>query len=203
MSFCQTKTHSLYFQFISCILQFELLDLDIWGPLSVSSLLGHKYFLTIIDDHSRFLWIILLKSKDGVAHQFHVTPKFVRSDNGPEFMLFDFYASHGIIHQKSCVETPQQNFSVERKHQHILNVGRAFLFQSKLPSSYWSYAILHAVFSLIESLLLYFKINPLFRFYTINYLIFPFSKCLVVCVMLHIYKFIELNCNTELENPFF
>jgi hypothetical protein len=136
---------------------FELLHLDIWGPLSVSSIHGHKFFLTIVDDHSRFLWVILLKSKAEVAHhvqsfitmiqnQFHVTPKVVRSDNGPEFMLSTFYASHGIIHQKSCVETPQQNARVEIKHQHILNVGRALLFQSKLPSSYWSYAILHVVF---------------------------------------------------------
>jgi len=37
---------------------FDLLHLDIWGPLSVSSVHGHKYFLTIVDDHSRFLWII-------------------------------------------------------------------------------------------------------------------------------------------------
>jgi len=136
---------------------FELLHLDIWGPLFVPFVHGHKYFLTIVDDHSRFLLIILLKSKAEVANhvksfitmiqnQFQVTPKFIRSDNGLEFMLSEFYASLGILHQKSCVETPQQNARVERKHQHILNVGKALLFQSKLPSSYWSYAILHAVF---------------------------------------------------------
>jgi len=34
---------------------FELLHLDIWGPLSIASVHGHKYFLTILDDHSRFL----------------------------------------------------------------------------------------------------------------------------------------------------
>jgi hypothetical protein len=136
---------------------FELLHLDIWGPLSTPSIHGHRYFLTIVDDHSRFVWIILLKSKASVSThvqnfvtlietQFQVTPKVIRSDNGPEFLLSDFFALKGIIHQKSCVETPQQNGRVERKHQHILNVGRALLFQSKLPKQFWSYALLHATF---------------------------------------------------------
>ncbi|MCH80679.1 peptide transporter PTR2, partial [Trifolium medium] len=68
------------------------------------------------------------------------------TDNGPEFFLTDFFAKTGILHQKSCVETPQQNARVERKHQHILNVARALLFQSHLPKQFWSYAVMHAVF---------------------------------------------------------
>jgi transposase InsO family protein len=115
--------------------------------LSTTSIHGHKYFLTILDDHCRFVWIILLKSKASVSshvqnfitlveNQFHLTPKIIRSDNGPEFLLTEFLASKGIEHQKSCVETPQQNGRVERKHQHILNVGRALLFQSKLPKQF-------------------------------------------------------------------
>jgi hypothetical protein len=72
--------------------------------------------------------------------------KTVRTDNGPEFIMPSFYASKGIIHHTSCVETLQQNGRVERKHQHILNVGRALLFQSKLPKHFWSYALLHATF---------------------------------------------------------
>jgi hypothetical protein len=47
---------------------FELLHFDIWGPISISSVHGHKYFLTIVDDHSKFLWTILLKSKSEVSH---------------------------------------------------------------------------------------------------------------------------------------
>jgi hypothetical protein len=137
--------------------KFQLLHFDIWGPLAIHSIHGHKYFLTIVDDHTRFLWIILLKSKAEVPlhvknfvamidNQFHVTPKIIRTDNGSEFLLNDFYASKGILHQRSCVETPQQNGRVERKHQHILNIGRALLYQSKLPLSFWSYAFLHAVY---------------------------------------------------------
>ena len=39
--------------------------------------------------------------------QFKVPIKMLRSDNGPKFALISFYASKGIIHQLSCVETPQ------------------------------------------------------------------------------------------------
>jgi hypothetical protein len=60
--------------------------------------------------------------------------------------MSDFYASKGIFHQTSCVESPQQNGRVERKHQQILNIGRALLIQSNLPKKNWSYAVLHAVF---------------------------------------------------------
>lgn len=95
------------------------------------------------------MWTILLKTKSEVSQhvknfiqtietQHHVIPKTIRSDNGPEFLIPAFYASKGIEHQRSCAETPQQIGRVERKHQHILNVARALLFQSKLPKHFWS-----------------------------------------------------------------
>ena len=91
----------------------------------------------------------MLKSKLEVnvhVQNFDAKIKIIRTDNGTEFSLNQFFNSKGIIHQTSCTETPQQNGRVERKHQHLLNVARALLFQSKLPKLFWSYAVLHATF---------------------------------------------------------
>ena len=42
---------------------FELIHFDIWGPFGTTFIHGHQYFLTVLDDYSRYTWIYLLKSK--------------------------------------------------------------------------------------------------------------------------------------------
>jgi hypothetical protein len=126
---------------------FDLIHFDIWGPISITSLHNHSYFLTAVDDFTRYTWVILMKNKSEarvnvqnfiqfIATQHNCVVKSVRTDNGPEFTMSDFYASKGIFHQTSCVESPQQNGRVERKHQQILNIGRALLIQSNLPKTF-------------------------------------------------------------------
>ncbi|KAL1191225.1 Retrovirus-related Pol polyprotein from transposon RE2 [Cardamine amara subsp. amara] len=135
---------------------FELVHCDIWGPYRTTSTNGSRYFLTIVDDFSRSLWLYLLPNKTTaptrlkdfialVERQFEKKVKTIRSDNGSEFIcLRNYFQQTGIIHETSCVGTPQQNGRVERKHRHILNVARALRFQACLPIEMWDECVLAA-----------------------------------------------------------
>ena len=43
----------------------ELIHSDVWGPALASSG-GYKYYVSSVDDYSRFTWIYLLKHKSDV-----------------------------------------------------------------------------------------------------------------------------------------
>ena len=53
---------------------FELLHCDIWGSYKIPSFYGAHYFLTIVDDVSRVVWIYLMRDKGEVAN---ILPRFV------------------------------------------------------------------------------------------------------------------------------
>ena len=47
---------------------FHLLHCDVWGPSPHIDLLTSRYFLICTDDHNRFSWLFLLKTKSKVTH---------------------------------------------------------------------------------------------------------------------------------------
>jgi transposase InsO family protein len=75
--------------------------------------------------------------------------KMVRSDNGMEYMnrdLQNFFTKNGILHETSCVGTPQQNGVAERKNRHLLEITRSLLFESKVPVNFWDSVVSFAVY---------------------------------------------------------
>lgn len=117
-------------------------------------------FLTLVEDKSRTTWVFLLSDKSAVPMmlkefvmfiqtQFHTTIKVIRTDNGTELCnktVDSFLKGLGIIHQQSCVYTPQQNGLVERKHRNLLNCARALRFHASLPILFWGDCILTAAY---------------------------------------------------------
>ncbi|TXG53987.1 hypothetical protein EZV62_019243 [Acer yangbiense] len=79
----------------------EYIHSDLWGPAKVPTHRGNHYFLSLIDDFSRKVWIYLLKFKDQAFESFKTWKKLVenqtsrkiktlRIDNGLEFCKDEF-----------------------------------------------------------------------------------------------------------------
>ena len=84
-----------------------------------------------------------------VKNQFNKSIKRLRSDNGTEFVNLEFskfLKDNGVVHELTCVNTPQQNGVAKRKNRHLLEVARALLFQMSVPNVYWGEAVLTATY---------------------------------------------------------
>ncbi|GMI63777.1 hypothetical protein HRI_000047000 [Hibiscus trionum] len=138
-------------------LPFDLIHCDVWGPFKEATYANQRYFLTLVDDHTRSTWTYLMQHKYDVSaiipqfismvkRQFTFDIKMFRSDNAPDLKFTELFGKLGIVHQFSCVETPQQNSVVERKHQHLLSVARALFFQSRVPLRFWGECVLTTTF---------------------------------------------------------
>ena len=133
---------------------FELVHSDVWGPCPVVSPTGFGYFVTFVDDYSLTTWLYLMKNHSELfSHfrafcakihtQFHVYVQNQRSVNAKEYMSEQFQLfmlQNDILHQTSCVDTPQ-NEVAERKNRHLLETVQALLFQMHVPKHFWVDAV--------------------------------------------------------------
>jgi hypothetical protein len=60
--------------------------------------------------------------------------------------LVMYFCKQGIIHQTTCVDTPQQNGVAEWKNQHLLKVTHSFMLDMHVPKSHWGDALLTATY---------------------------------------------------------
>ncbi|BAB90546.1 putative rice retrotransposon retrofit gag/pol polyprotein [Oryza sativa Japonica Group] len=157
---CQeAKSHQLPYIRSTSVSQFplELVFSDVWGP-APESVGRNKYYVSFIDDFSKFTWIYLLKYKSEVFEKFKEFQALVermfdrkiiamQTDWGGEYQkLNSFFAQIGIDHHVSCPHTHQQNGSAERKHKHIIEVGLSLLSYASMPLKFWDEAFVAATY---------------------------------------------------------
>ncbi|CAM8944159.1 unnamed protein product [Rhodiola kirilowii] len=143
----------------------EYVHSDLWGPAQVSTVGGRNYFLSLIDQFSRKVWVCLLKTKEEafdsfknwktmVENQTDLKLKCLRTDNGLEFCnkaFNEFCTESGIKRHLTVPYTPQQNGTAERMNRTLLEKARCMLISAGLKPSMWGEAVITASYLINRS----------------------------------------------------
>ncbi|GKA64134.1 retrotransposon protein, putative, ty1-copia subclass [Tanacetum coccineum] len=125
------------------------------GPLRHVSRQDASYFITFMDDYSRYGYIYLLKHKHEVFETFKVfknevenqlgkTIKALRLDQGGEYIsqkFKDYLNACGIVQQLTPSYTPQHNGLSERRNRTLLGMLRSMMNLTTLSLSFWDYTL--------------------------------------------------------------
>lgn len=128
----------------------ELVHADLCGPISSVTPGGSQYFLLLVDDYSRRMWVFLLKRKDEAFYAFNKFKvlvengnedkvKTLRTDRGGEFMskeLLSYCEDMGITRQFTTPYSLQQNGFIERWNRTVVEMARSFMKEMHMPSIY-------------------------------------------------------------------
>ena len=150
----------------------ELIHTDICGPFPTSAWNGQQYFITFIDDFSRYGYIYLIheksqsldvfkKFKAEVENQLSKRIKTVRSDRGGEYYgrydgsgeqrpgpFAKFLEECGIVPQYTMPGSPTMNGVAERRNRTLKDMVRSMICHSTLPESLWGEALKTAAYIL-------------------------------------------------------
>ncbi|OUM56098.1 hypothetical protein BVG19_g5809 [[Candida] boidinii] len=127
----------------------ELLHADVACPFPFPGMNTERYFLTIVDDFTRWTYAVPIHNKSDVAQilqdfitasETHFSSRgykvvAIRTDNGGEFCcdaVDSFLLSKGIAHQHTVPYNSHQNGVVERKHRTLEEKVRTLLASSGL-----------------------------------------------------------------------
>ncbi|WVZ71715.1 hypothetical protein U9M48_020267 [Paspalum notatum var. saurae] len=134
----------------------ELIHSDLCEMNGVLTKGGKRYFMTLIDDATRFCYVYLLKSKDETLDYFKIYKaevenqlerkiKHLRSDRGGEYfpkVFDDFCAEHDIIHERTPSYFSESNGVAERKNRTLTDLVNSMLDIAGLSKAWWGEAIL-------------------------------------------------------------
>jgi hypothetical protein len=124
----------------------------------VRSVDGSLYFCTVMDEASKFVWIILLRSKKHLhealiplikkeQRKCGVDVCKLTTDGGTEYAsnnLENFLTEEGIDHSIKAPYDHAANGTIENCNQRIENIAGSILMASGLSLSFWSYAVEYA-----------------------------------------------------------
>jgi len=135
---------------------------DLVGPIEPQGRNEECYFMTFLDGHSHYLKVVLLKSKNEAEEQLKslierakvetgCCVNFFRSDGSREYSLDSlkkYFKLHGVHHELTNPDTPQENGLAKQVNRTILNMAHTMIKESDLPESFWLHAVNYATYIL-------------------------------------------------------
>ena len=127
-----------------------VLHVDTKGKLEMESVNGQNYFLTIVEEYSRFTAVRPIGTKGDASRELLQIVQFferqtgqsvrtIHTDGGKEFSrAVDYLRDQGALVHITTPHTPQSNGLAERSHSSILSLARTCLSDAKIPLKYWN-----------------------------------------------------------------
>jgi len=139
----------------------KLIHTNICGSFRTPLWNGHQYFISFIDDYSRYAYLFLIheksqsldvfkKFKVEVENQINKRIKSVRSDRGGEYYgrydgsgeqrpgpFAKYLEECGIVPQYTMLGSPSMNDVVERRNKTLKDMIRRMICHSNLLESLW------------------------------------------------------------------
>jgi transposase InsO family protein len=129
----------------------ELVHGDFCGPVTPATPGGKRYFFLLVDDLRRYMWVVLLATKDEALATFIAFKTrakaeagrklgTLRTDRGGEFTGRDFInhcIKQGVQRHLTAPYTSEQNGVVERRNQTVMRMARSMLKAMSVPNWLW------------------------------------------------------------------
>ena len=129
---------------------------DVSGRMPTRSVGCAQYYVTFIDEFSRYITVVPIASKGEVLEQFkkfHVwferkyncRIKKSHCDGGGEYVgCYTYLTEHGIERVHIPPYSPELNHLAERVNRTLIESARSMLFHAKMPAAFWAEAVAHA-----------------------------------------------------------
>jgi transposase InsO family protein len=132
---------------------------DLCGPLTPATPGGRRYFLLLINDLSRYMWVVVLGSKEEAANAIRHAQasaeaecgrklRVLCTNNDGEFTMTEFASycvDEGVQYHYSASYNMQQNIIIEQRNQTVMGMAHALLKQRGMPTVFWGVVMVTAV----------------------------------------------------------
>ena len=114
----QTKVKHSSIQTSATSRPLELLHLDLMGPTRTESLGGKRYIMVMVDDFTRYTWVILLRSKSDASQ--HIEALCTRLQNEKSLKIDRIQSDHGKEFENSYMDSLCTRSSISQEFSTLI-----------------------------------------------------------------------------------